>query len=91
MPTYVYKVKDSDYTFEYKQSIKDEPLKYVPEDVEGFDAHNPKEVERVLTSNVNFIFNGSGFYQTDYKPSNDSKKETSSSCSTPSSCACSVN
>jgi predicted nucleic acid-binding Zn ribbon protein len=88
MPTYVYKVKNSDFTFEYKQSIKEEPLKYLPKDIQGYDAKNPVEVERVLTSNVNFIFNGTGFYNTDYKSSN---KGNSNSCESPSSCACAVN
>lgn len=93
MPTYVYKVKDSDFTFEYKQSIKDEPLKFLPEDVQGYDEKHPKEVERILTSNVNFIFNGSGFYQTDYKPStsNEASKETSSASCASGACGCAVN
>lgn len=85
MPTYIYKIKNTDKTFEYKQSIKDEPLKFVPEDVDGFDKNNPLEVERVLTSNVNFIFNGTGFYQTDYK--NSSKSESCASGA----CGCAVN
>jgi predicted nucleic acid-binding Zn ribbon protein len=80
MPTYTYKVKDTDFIFEYKQSIKDDALKFLPSDIEGYDENNPKEVERVLTSNVNFIFQGSGFYQTDYK--NTSSKPTSTEKST---------
>ena len=71
MPTYVYKVKRTEKMFEYKQSINDEALKFVPEDVDLFDKDNPQEVERVLTSNVSFIFHGSGFYETDYKKSSN--------------------
>ncbi len=87
MPTYVYKVKNSNQTFEYKQSINDKPLEFLPKDIEGYDETNPKEVERILTPNVNFLFHGSGFYETDYKKS---EKKVDSSCST-NSCACSTN
>lgn len=84
MPTYVYKIKNTNRTFEYKQSIKDDALKYLPSDVEGYDRNNPIEVERVLTHNVNFVFNGSGFYQTDYKNTSNSNTESCAS----NSCAC---
>lgn len=84
MPTYVYKIKNTNKTFEYKQSIIDDALKYLPSDVEGYDSKNPIEVERVLTHNVNFVFNGSGFYQTDYKNTSNSKAESCAS----NSCAC---
>lgn len=81
MPTYVYKVKDSDFVFEYKQSINDDALKFLPSDMPGYEENNPKEVERIITSNVNFIFQGNGFYQTDYKqsaPKAESKSTTPS-------------
>lgn len=81
MPTYVYKVKDSDFVFEYKQSINDDALKFLPSDMPGYEENNPKEVERIITSNVNFIFQGNGFYQTDYKqsaPKVESKSSTPS-------------
>ena len=64
MPTYVYKVKNSNQTFEYKQSINDKPLEFLPKDIEGYDETNPKEVERILTPNVNFLFHGSDLSNT---------------------------
>lgn len=87
MPTYVYKVKNSDFVFEYKQSINDDALKFLPADIQGYDENKPQEVERIITSNVNFIFQGSGFYQTDYKQSaakTESKSPASTIPSTPS-------
>jgi len=87
MPTYVYKVKNTDFVFEYKQSINDDALKFLPSDIQGYDESNPQEVERIITSNVNFIFQGSGFYQTDYKqsaPKAESKSTAPTATSTPS-------
>lgn len=73
MPTYTYKAKVTGEIFEYRQSINDKPLQYWPVDVPGFDPDNPKEVERIISQNVNVIFNGKGFYQTDYKLKSENK------------------
>ncbi|KJJ85588.1 regulatory protein, FmdB family [Candidatus Omnitrophus magneticus] len=59
MPTYVYKCKECDYSFERFQSIKDEPIDKCPK--------CNLAVERVITTGAGLIFKGSGFYETDYK------------------------
>jgi len=83
MPTYVYKAVDTGEEFEYKQSMKDNALEFWPEDVEGFDPENPKKVVRKIGGNIGVIFNGSGFYQTDYK-SSSAPSDSAASCSGPS-------
>lgn len=91
MPTYTYKSDSGEY-FDYRQSINDEPLEFWPKDVPGYDPENPKKVKRAIAKNVNVLFNGSGFYETDYKKSSGSSSETKSDASaaacSPASCAC---
>lgn len=78
MPTYLYKCKTCGKEFEYKQSINDEPLTHCPESVcASSNGHRGKgEVFRKIGKNVGFVFNGSGFYLTDYVH----KKEKAASC-----------
>ncbi len=60
MPTYEYKCKKCGREFEYEQRITEEPLKNcIFEDCEG-------EVFRKISKNIGLVFNGSGFYLTDY-------------------------
>lgn len=70
MPTYVYKCKKCGKIFEYQQSINDEPLKRCPEEV--CENAERGEVFRKISSNVGLVFNGSGFYLTDYKKNHGS-------------------
>lgn len=65
MPTYEYRCKKCGKVFEYKQSMKDEPLSVCPEEICEHSARG--EVERLLSGNVGVVFKGSGFYETDYK------------------------
>ena len=58
MPTYEYKCKDCDYTFEKFQSMKDKPIAKCPK-CDG-------NVQRLISSGAAVIFKGSGFYTTDY-------------------------
>lgn len=76
MPIYVYKAVETGEEFEYKQSINDKALETWPEDVPGYNADNPQKVVRKIGSGIGVVFNGSGFYQTDYKTSGkDSKSD----------------
>jgi len=79
MPTYDYKCNNCGFSFEFFQSMKDEPLKTCPK-CKG-------EVKRLIGAGAGPIFKGTGFYETDYKkPSNGNgskenkeiKKETNS-------------
>ena len=66
MPNYDYKCLTCGYTFEYFQSMKDEPLSDCPK-CKG-------TLKRLIGPGSGPIFKGSGFYHTDYKTS--SKKES---------------
>jgi putative FmdB family regulatory protein len=57
MPTYEYKCKECEHSFEAFQSMKDEPLSVCPE------CGGP--VRRVLSGGAGVIFKGQGFYVTD--------------------------
>ena len=58
MPTYGYKCKACEHTFEVVQKMKDDPIKDCPE-CKG-------EVARVLYP-VGIVFKGSGFHINDYR------------------------
>lgn len=96
MPTYEYRCKSCDKTFEKFQNVNDSPLKKC--------IYCGGEVARIFHP-VGVIFKGSGFYSTDYKkkghketkkPSKpkesdfaatpDKKKEKVSSCAKKESC-----
>ena len=69
MPTYDYKCKECEITFEYFQKMTDEHIKNCIE--------CGGEVKRLIGSGMTPIFKGSGFYETDYKTKkNSSPKET---------------
>jgi putative FmdB family regulatory protein len=57
MPTYEYKCKECECSFEALQSMRDEPLAVCPE------CGGP--VRRVLSGGAGVIFKGQGFYVTD--------------------------
>lgn len=68
MPTYDYKCKNCNDTFEHFQSMMDEPLKICNKCGD--------KLVRLIGSGLAPVFKGNGFYQTDYK--NNKTKETSS-------------
>jgi putative FmdB family regulatory protein len=70
MPTYDYKCLDCGNTFEYFQSINDEPLSVCP-NCKG-------ALKRLIGTGAGPIFKGSGFYQTDYKNNGGSSKSSNS-------------
>lgn len=64
MPTYEYECAQCEQTFDFFQSMKDEPLKDCPQcGAQG-------SVKRLIGGGAGLIFKGSGFYITDYKKSN---------------------
>jgi putative FmdB family regulatory protein len=67
MPTYDYKCLDCHHTFEFFQSMMDDPLIECPQ-CSG-------ELKRLIGTGVGPIFKGSGFYQTDYKTNGNSEKK----------------
>jgi len=66
MPTYEYQCQKCGHVFEAFQSITDEPLKECPV------CKGP--VKKLISSGVGLIFKGSGFYETDYKRKEKTKK-----------------
>jgi putative FmdB family regulatory protein len=66
MPIYEYQCKKCGRVFEYMQKISDEPLKTCPADICEHGEEGRGEVERLISKNVGLVFNGSGFYLTDY-------------------------
>ena len=85
MPTYEYKCKECERSFEVFQSMKDEPLSVCPE--------CGGSVRRILSGGAGVIFKGQGFYVTDKgksaakgapgnsKPDVPAKKEATSTAS----------
>jgi putative FmdB family regulatory protein len=66
MPTYEYKCRTCGKEFEMKQSIKADPLEKCPEEICECETKGQGEVFRKISKSVGVVFNGSGFYQTDY-------------------------
>ncbi|MCK5672452.1 MAG: zinc ribbon domain-containing protein [Spirochaetales bacterium] len=62
MPTYDYKCEKCERTFEYFQSMSDDPLT-VCQDCNG-------SLKRLIGGGLGIIFKGSGFYVTDNKSKN---------------------
>lgn len=60
MPTYDYRCKSCEHTWEEFQSITANPTKKCPE-------CGKRRAERVIGPGAGIIFKGSGFYQTDYR------------------------
>lgn len=65
MPTYEYKCKTCGKEFEVMQRITEPALTDCPE--EGCNG----EVFRKISKNIGLVFNGSGFYLTDYVHKHD--------------------
>jgi putative FmdB family regulatory protein len=65
MPTYDYKCDNCNNTFEFFQSMKDEPMILCPE-------CGHETLRKLVSLPAGLIFKGTGFYLTDY-----AKKKTS--------------
>lgn len=66
MPTYDYECKHCNHTFEYFQSMSDEPLAICPE--------CGGALRRLIGGGTGIIFKGSGFYVTDSRTGSKSKQ-----------------
>ena len=67
MPTYDYSCIDCGHKFEQFQKIVANPLRYCPRCNNG-------KLKRHIGKGSAVLFKGSGFYETDYKKSNDMSK-----------------
>lgn len=79
MPTYEYKCKTCGKEFEYMQKITDEPLTNCPEELCENEKRGMGMVERKISKNIGLVFNGSGFYLTDYAHKHHSSSNNNSS------------
>jgi putative FmdB family regulatory protein len=77
MPTYLYKCKTCGKEFEYQQNIKDSALTQCPDSICQQTQKGGGEVYRKI-GNVGFVFNGSGFYLTDYVHKKEKFSDSSS-------------
>lgn len=68
MPTYEYRCKKCEHTWEEFQSIKAKPSRKCPDCGE-------LKAERMISAGAGIIFKGSGFYQTDYRSESWKKGE----------------
>ncbi|HJM39304.1 MAG TPA: FmdB family zinc ribbon protein [Planctomycetota bacterium] len=64
MPHYDYRCKDCGHEFELFQNMSSDPNIDCPE-------CQAPALERLIGSGGGVLFKGSGFYQTDYKPSGE--------------------
>lgn len=89
MPTYAYRCATCGHTFDVFQPITASPLEHCVESLCPSSTKGQGKVERLISGGAGLIFNGSGFYITDYKRTGESKAETSSSSCASGSCSCS--
>ena len=76
MPTYDYACSACGHRFEEFQSMSAAPLKKCPQ-------CKKRKLERLIGTGAGVIFKGSGFHQTDYRPSSyasDAKKDEAGGC-----------
>jgi putative FmdB family regulatory protein len=72
MPTYEYKCKKCGKVFEWDQRITEDALTTCPNEICEHEEKGSGEVFRLISKNVGLIFNGKGFYLTDYARKNSS-------------------
>ena len=72
MPTYEYKCPDCGHEFEEFQSMTAKPIKKC-------SACGKRKVQRLISSGLQPIFKGSGFYETDYVKKSGRKESGSDS------------
>ncbi len=74
MPTYVYRIIDTDETIEVQQAFTDDSLTHVKHPQSG----KKMKVKKVFTP-VGVTFRGGGFYKTDSRGGSSKAKSTASS------------
>lgn len=85
MPLYLYKCKTCGKEFNYEQRITDEALTKCPEGVCDCGNAGSGDVVRKISKNIGLVFNGSGFYLTDYVHKKSSSATSTSTESKPAS------
>lgn len=81
MPTYDYVCTTCGITFEHFQSIKSDPITQCPEGICTQEQKGKGNVQRKISSGSGLVFNGSGFYLTDYVQNKSSSTTTSNDTS----------
>ena len=81
MPTYDYQCKTCGKTFEVFQSMSSAVLTHCPTDVCDQIPKGEGVIERKISAGAGLIFNGSGFYLTDYKASGAKSAATTGTAS----------
>jgi putative FmdB family regulatory protein len=84
MPIYEYKCEQTGKVYEFVQSIKDAPLEKC--NLQDCECNGQSSVHRVISKNVGVIFNGNGFYETDYKHHHDVPPTETTSPNIPAQC-----
>lgn len=79
MPIYNYKCKDCGKEFEYEQRITEDAITVCPVEVCTQTVKGKGKVYRIISKNIGVIFNGSGFYETDYARKNHDRSTVKSS------------
>jgi putative FmdB family regulatory protein len=82
MPTYDYHCDTCGREFEWFQSIKEPKLVHCPESICQNTTKGTGTVQRKISGGSGLIFNGDGFYLTDYVKNAGSKSAGSTSSST---------
>lgn len=77
MPTYDYQCSTCGAVFEYFQPMSSQPLAKCPESLCLGKAKGEGEVTRKIGGGAGLIFNGSGFYLTDYAKKGSGAQSTS--------------
>jgi putative FmdB family regulatory protein len=78
MPIYEYVCRTCGKRFEYMQPITQPALETCPAELCEQPTKGQGQVQRLLSRNVGFIFNGSGFYITDYVRKSSSSQSSAS-------------
>jgi putative FmdB family regulatory protein len=80
MPIYEYKCEETGNVYEVNQSIKAEPL--VKCNLVDCACGGKGNVHRLISKNIGVVFNGTGFYETDYvrKKSKSDEETKSTNC-----------
>ena len=66
MPTYLYKCRTCGKEFEYNQRVTEDALTTCPLEICEQEEKGKGMVDRRISKNIGLMFNGSGFYLTDY-------------------------
>jgi putative FmdB family regulatory protein len=86
MPIYEYKCEQTGNIYEVNQRINDAPFTKCVNS--NCDCKGNSDTHRIISKNIGVIFNGGGFYETDYVRKNNS--ESTPSFNPPTPCGCAV-